>query len=85
LPGSTLTVTARATEGGGGDIIASMFQVRSAHLGKRIAHHEAGHCCAAISYGIPIVRVSIDADVPHVHPGHYRPPPGIWKPWACFV
>ena len=43
-------------------------------LRQRISFHEAGHATAALVYNIPIIAVSIDADVPHLHRGHYRAP-----------
>ena len=39
---------------------------------QRCATHEAGHATAAITFAIPIVRVTI-ADRPHLHRGHYHP------------
>jgi len=39
---------------------------------KRAAYHEAGHCAAAIAFGIPIVHVTIEADAGHLYRGHYR-------------
>jgi hypothetical protein len=39
----------------------------------RIAAHEAGHCVAAITYGVPIVAVTVE-DRPHLHRGPYRAP-----------
>jgi hypothetical protein len=41
---------------------------------ERAAYHEAGHCAAAIAFGIPIIAVTIVADVPHVHRARYRAP-----------
>jgi hypothetical protein len=46
--------------------------VRSASLSERAAYHEAGHCAAALQFGIPIISVSIHADMPHLHRGRYR-------------
>jgi hypothetical protein len=46
-------------------------------LRQRISFHEAGHTTAALVYNIPIITVSIDADVPHLHRGHYRAPANI--------
>ncbi len=46
----------------------------TATLLERAAHHEAGHCLAAITFAIPIISVTIDDDVPHMHRGRYRPP-----------
>ena len=42
-----------------------------ASLSERTAYHEAGHCAAAIAFGIPIIRVTIASDVPHLHRGRY--------------
>jgi hypothetical protein len=39
---------------------------------ERAAYHEAGHCAAAIAFGIPIVHVSIEAEAGHLWRGHYR-------------
>jgi hypothetical protein len=41
---------------------------------QRAAYHEAGHCAAALAYGIPIISVSIHTDMPHMHRGRYRAP-----------
>jgi hypothetical protein len=46
--------------------------VRPASFSERAAYHEAGHCAAALAYGIPIISVTIDADIPHLHWGRYR-------------
>ena len=46
--------------------------LRLASLSERAAYHEAGHCAAALAYGIPIISVTIDADIPHLHWGRYR-------------
>jgi hypothetical protein len=42
-------------------------------LRQRTALHEAGHCAAAIAFGVPIIRVTIDANIPHLHRGRYQP------------
>ena len=39
---------------------------------ERAAYHEAGHCAAAIAFGIPVVHVTIEADAGHLYRGHYR-------------
>jgi hypothetical protein len=39
---------------------------------KRIAYHESGHAVAALTFGMPIIRVTIDADPPHCHRGRWR-------------
>jgi hypothetical protein len=39
---------------------------------ERAAYHEAGHCAAAIAFGIPIIRVTIENKTPHLLRGHYR-------------
>ena len=41
-------------------------------VGFRAAYHEAGHCAAAIIFGIPIIHVTIEADAGHLYRGHYR-------------
>ena len=41
----------------------------------RNAVHEAGHTAAALTFGIPIVKVTIDEDPPHLHRGRYRADP----------
>jgi hypothetical protein len=51
----------------------------------RVAYHEAGHCACAIIYNIPIISVSIDTATPHLHRGHYRPPPGIGLEAMCTL
>jgi hypothetical protein len=48
-------------------------------LRQRISFHEAGHATAALVYNIPIIAVSIDADVLHLHRGHYRAPANFAK------
>jgi hypothetical protein len=42
------------------------------HIRERITYHEAGHCVAALVFDIPIIRVTIEADVPHLHRGRWR-------------
>jgi hypothetical protein len=49
-----------------------MLQVRSASLLERAAFHEAGHCAAAITFGIPIISVTIEAGAGHLYRGGYR-------------
>src|SRR5262249_1034671 len=39
---------------------------------RRTAILEAGHCAAALAFGIPIIHVTIDNDTPHLHRGAYR-------------
>jgi hypothetical protein len=39
---------------------------------ERAAYHEAGHCAAAIAFGIRIIRVTIENKTPHLLRGHYR-------------
>jgi hypothetical protein len=41
---------------------------------RRRAYHESGHAVAAITFAIPIISVSIDAAMPHLQRGRYRPP-----------
>jgi hypothetical protein len=41
-------------------------------LPVRAAYHEAGHCVAALAFGIPIIRVTIKNETPHLLRGHYR-------------
>jgi hypothetical protein len=43
-------------------------------LRQRIAWHEAGHAVAAITYGVPIISITVDGDMPHLHRGRYRAP-----------
>jgi hypothetical protein len=38
---------------------------------QRTAFHEAGHCTAAIILGIPIIRVTIENDNPHLYRSRY--------------
>jgi hypothetical protein len=52
---------------------------------ERASWHEAGHATAAIIYNIPIIRVYIDTDTPHLHRGRYRPPPGIGLEAICIL
>ena len=42
-------------------------------LRRRCAIHEAGHAVAALAYAIPLVSITIAADRPHLHRGHYHP------------
>ena len=39
---------------------------------ERISIHEAGHAVAALAFAIPIIRVTIAGDTPHLHRGRYR-------------
>jgi hypothetical protein len=41
-------------------------------LRRRCATHEAGHAVAALAFAIPIIRVTIAEDMPHLHRGRYR-------------
>jgi hypothetical protein len=43
----------------------------AASLRQRTATHEAGHVCAAIVYGIPVLSVTID-HAPNMHRGHSK-------------
>ena len=43
----------------------------TATLLKRIAHHEAGHACACIVYGVPLISVTV-VDRPLVRRGRLR-------------
>ena len=38
---------------------------------ERVATHEAGHCVAALTFGIPILSVTIDPP-PNMHRGAYK-------------
>ena len=40
---------------------------------RRVATHEAGHTVAAITYGVPIISVTVK-DRPHLHRGRYHAP-----------
>jgi hypothetical protein len=53
-----------------------MLQIQSATLSERIAHHEAGHCCACLAFSIPIKRIEINTGTPHLLRGNYRGPAG---------
>ena len=44
---------------------------------ERAAYHEAGHCAAAIAYGIPIIAVTIEGEAGHLVRGHYRERPDL--------
>jgi len=46
--------------------------IHPATLPQRTAYHEAGHCAAALTFGIPIIRITIENESPHLHRGHYR-------------
>jgi hypothetical protein len=46
--------------------------VRSARLLERAAYHEAGHCAAAIAFGIPIIGVIVEGDAGHLYRGHHQ-------------
>jgi hypothetical protein len=37
----------------------------------RNAYHEAGHTVAALTYGVPVLKVTIDEDPPYMHRGRY--------------
>jgi ATP-dependent Zn protease len=38
---------------------------------ERRAYHESGHAVAAITFGIPIIRVTVNADAGHLYRGYY--------------
>ena len=46
-------------------------------LSERRAYHEVGHCAAAIAFGIPIIRITIEADFPHLLRGRYQERPDL--------
>jgi hypothetical protein len=50
-------------------------------LRERIAIHKGGHCCAAITFSIPVISVTTAADRPHLHRGRYCAPAGF----VCFT
>lgn len=58
-------------------VIGAEHYRRRSVVAKRAAYHEIGHVIAAITYGIPIISVSINTATPHMHRGNYHPPPGI--------
>jgi hypothetical protein len=39
---------------------------------QRTAYHEAGHVVAALTFGAPIISVTITAYVPHMHRARWR-------------
>jgi hypothetical protein len=39
---------------------------------ERVAYHESGHVIAAINFGIPVIRVTIELGHPHLHRGAYK-------------
>jgi hypothetical protein len=49
-------------------------QNKAMNLRERTAIHEAGHAAAAITFAIPIIRVTIADGRPHLHRAHYRAP-----------
>jgi hypothetical protein len=49
----------------------------AASLRQRTATHEAGHVCAAIVYGIPVLSVTIDY-APNMHRGHLQSSARLW-------
>ena len=51
----------------------------------RVAIHEAAHCVAAITFGVPIIKVCIDSGTPCLLRGHYRPPRGIGLEAMCIL
>jgi hypothetical protein len=62
----TYGAVSSADHGGG----KRMMQMPS--LQERRAYHEAGHTTAALTFGIPVVSVSIADDRPHLHRARYR-------------
>jgi hypothetical protein len=54
-------------------------------LRERISYHEAAHAIACLSFGIPIIFVTVATDTPHLLRGHYRPPPGIGLEAMCIL
>jgi hypothetical protein len=48
----------------------------AASLRQRIATHEVGHVLAALTFGIPLISVSVVGH-PHAQCGRYHPPPGL--------
>jgi hypothetical protein len=46
--------------------------VRPARLSERAAYHEAGHCAAAIAFGIPIIGVIVEGDAGHLYRCPFR-------------
>jgi hypothetical protein len=71
---------ARQTVGGAGSGIASPRRLHSDRMRsavvshrERVATHEAGHCMAAITYGVPVISVTVE-DRPHMHRGQYHAP-----------
>ena len=48
--------------------------------------HKAGHCAAAIAFGIPIIRATIEENDPHMmFCDRYRPPPGLGLEIMCVL
>jgi hypothetical protein len=60
---------------GGAERLRGVVGEASSSLLERICFHEAGHVACAIAYGVPLISVTIEADRPHLHRAHYRPPP----------
>jgi ATP-dependent Zn protease len=52
---------------------AEVFRKQISRMGlpERRAYHESGHAVAAIAFGIPIIRVTVNADAGHLYRGYY--------------
>jgi hypothetical protein len=51
---------------------ATTFAERKAAARRRAAFHESGHTPAALTFGAPIIAVTIDGELPHLHRGHWH-------------
>jgi hypothetical protein len=51
----------------------------------RIAVHESGHCVAALTYGVPIIHVTIAADGPHLFRDCFSMPANLALESLCVL
>ena len=66
-------------------IIGAEHYRRRDMIAKRAAYHELGHVIAAITYGIPIISVSINSTTPQMHRGNYQAPADIGLEAICIL
>ena len=59
--------------------------IHAASLLERVSYHESRHVVAAVTFGIPIVSVTIDNATPAMHRGRYRAPPDLGLETMCTL